>query len=299
MAASSDDRGNERAGGGDGEQEERTDGWMATYADMVTLLLTFFVLMFALSNVDNEKAELFLLAMSRDGITAEQFLEIQDRYAIDEFDGSEWDDEFPTPGRDDDDGNEDEGDTEGDEALAALAAALQKYIDDEDLGSQLAVTFNGDFLMITLSNSIWFDSGMADITPEIAEQGQVIGQLLEANFLHTDPFEIVVAGHTDDRPINTAQYPSNWHLSNARATNFLEILIRDSHLSPYHFYIWACGEYRPIATNETPAGRQANRRVEVMITRAKNNPIWDELFPGNDNSNQFSDEFLTELPGDE
>ena len=279
MAASSDDRGNVRAGGGDSEQEERTDGWMATYADMVTLLLTFFVLMFALSNVDNEKAELFLLAMSRDGITAEQFLEIQERYSIDDFDGSEWDDEFPTPGREDDDGNEDEGDTEGDEALAALAAALQEWIDEEDLGNQLAVTFNGDFLMITLSNNIWFESGMAGITPEIAEHARVIGQLLEANFRVADPFEIVVAGHTDSDPINTPQFPSNWHLSNARATNFLEVLMADSHLSPYHFKIWACGEFRPIATNETAAGKQANRRVEVMITRAKNNPLWDNMFP--------------------
>ena len=92
MAASSDDRGNERAGGGDGEQEERTDGWMATYADMVTLLMTFFVLMFALSNVDNAKMEMFMAAMSRDGLTAEQFWEIQDKYADAFIDVSDWDD---------------------------------------------------------------------------------------------------------------------------------------------------------------------------------------------------------------
>ena len=129
MAASSDDRGNERAGGGDGEQEERTDGWMATYADMVTLLLTFFVLMFALSNVDNEKAELFLFAMSRNGITPEQFMEIRERYAFDDLEGSEWDDMFPSPGRTDDDGNEDEGESEAEKALKELHAQLTAYID--------------------------------------------------------------------------------------------------------------------------------------------------------------------------
>ena len=279
MAASSDDRGNERAGGGDAEQEERTDGWMATYADMVTLLLTFFVLMFALSNVDNEKAELFLFAMSRDGITAEQFWEIRDRYDFDDRDGSEWDDMFPTPGRTDDEGNEDEGESAAEKALGDLADAIEAYIAAEGLENELAVTFNGDFLMLTLSNDVWFDSGSAEVSLEMRERATVIGELLAANFLAAEPFEIVVAGHTDNVPIGAGllhRFPTNWHLSNARATNFLEMLIESSALQPYHFYTRSCGEYRPIRPNDTPEGRQANRRVEVMITRATENPLWDE-----------------------
>jgi chemotaxis protein MotB len=72
-------------------------------------------------------------------------------------------------------------------------------------------------------------------------------------------------------------YPDNWHLSSARAQNFLELLIRDSGLEPWHFLMYALGEYRPIATNDTPEGRQANRRVEVLITRARENPLWDNV----------------------
>jgi len=278
MAASSDDRGNERAGGGDAEQEERTDGWMATYADMVTLLLTFFVLMFALSNVDNEKAELFLFAMSRDGITAEQFWEIRDRYDFDDRDGSEWDDMFPTPGRTDDDGNEDEGESAAEKALGALAAAIENYIQVEGLEHELAVSFNGDFLMLTLSNDVWFDSGSAAVSTIMRDRANVIGQLLAANILIAEPFEIIVAGHTDNVPIGGAllnTFPTNWHLSNARATNFLEMLIASSGLEPFHFYTRSCGEFRPIQPNDTPEGRQANRRVEVMISRATENPLWD------------------------
>ena len=90
MAASSDDRNNERAGGGGEEPEERTDGWMTSYADMVTLLMTFFVLMFALSNADTEKATLFMAALSRDGLTAEQFMDIQDRFDPDVFITDKW-----------------------------------------------------------------------------------------------------------------------------------------------------------------------------------------------------------------
>jgi len=280
MAASSDDRGSERAGGGDGEQEERTDGWMATYADMVTLLLTFFVLMFALSNVDNEKAELFLAAMSRGGITAEQFMEIRDRYDMSDFDGSEWDDEFPAPGSWGDDGNEDpedEGESAAAKALADLAAAISSYIDDNNLGNYIEVSFNGDFLMLTLSNDIWFDSGSASISEGMRERAFDIGELLAANFLVAEPFEIVIAGHTDNVPI-TRNFPSNWHLSAARATNFLFLILESSQLEPWHFYTRACGEYKPIASNDTPEGRQANRRVEVMITSARENPLWDELY---------------------
>ena len=205
MAASSDDRGNERAGGGDAEQEERTDGWMATYADMVTLLLTFFVLMFALSNVDNEKAELFLLAMSRGGLTAEQFLEVRERYELHDFDGGEWDDSFAAPGDSGDEiGDEDdEGESEGDRALRELAEAIESYIEAEGLGEDLMVAFNGDFLMLTLSNDVWFNSGSADISEEMRDKASVLAELLNANFQIAHPFEIVIAGHTDDVPMNS------------------------------------------------------------------------------------------------
>ena len=284
MAASSDDRGNERAGGGDSEQEERTDGWMATYADMVTLLLTFFVLMFALSNVDNEKAEMFLFAMSRGGITAEQFLEIRERYELDDLYGGEWDEEFPAPGHQGDDGvwddPEDEGETEGERALRELAEAIQLWIDDEGFGEELSVSFNGDFLMLTVSNDITFNSGQAVVLPEMIERAEVIGHLLAANFTVAEPFEIVVAGHTDDVPMRSPAYASNWHLSFARAQNFMELILLYSELEPWHFYARAAGEYRPIRPNDTPEGRQANRRVEVMISRTRENPLWDEQIHG-------------------
>ena len=276
MAASSDDRGNERTGGGEAEQEERTDGWMATYADMVTLLLTFFVLMFALSNVDNERAELFLFAMSRGGITAEQFMEIRERYNLDDDDlDQDWDlDMFPPPPFSDED-DPTAGDRGGNEALEALADAIGGYIESEGIGDSIQLVFNGEFLMLTLTNDIWFESGRAEITEEMRYRATMLAELLAATFTPDDPFEIVVAGHTDNVPINTPQYPSNWHVSKDRAINFLEVLIFESGLDPGYFYARGCGEFRPIADNNTPEGRQANRRVEVMITLARENPLWE------------------------
>jgi chemotaxis protein MotB len=131
---------------------------------------------------------------------------------------------------------------------------------------------------LTLANDIWFDSGRAEITPVMRETATEIAHLLAQTFNKEKPFEIVVAGHTDNVPINTVRYPSNWHLSKDRAVNFLEVLISESKLDPYYFYARACGQERPIASNDTVEGRQRNRRVEVMISLAQEDPVWwDDL----------------------
>lgn len=279
MAASSDNRGNERSGGGgESEQEERTDGWMTSYADMVTLLMTFFVLMFALSNVDSARVEMFVFAMSRGGLTVEQFMEIQDRYEPDPL--GEWDDEYFDPPHDghateEDDDADDVLDFGGDQALLDLHDAIEGYIDIMGLGDSIDLVFNGEFIMLTLRSDILFGLGLVDITPEMEEIAGSLGELLAATFLTADPFEVTVAGHTDNWPIATPRFPSNWHVSVARATNFLEVLIIESGLEPFLFRVIGGGEYYPIADNNTYEGRALNRRVEVMISLARDNPLWD------------------------
>ena len=270
MAASSDDRGNERSGGGGEEPEERTDGWMATYADMVTLLMTFFVLMFALSNADTEKAQMFMLALSRDGISAEQFWEIRDRYNID-LEDHDWDEFFPFPGPGDD-----AGDAGGLAALEAIYNAIRNYIDSEDIDGEITVIYEGEFLLLRLSSDILFETGATQITPEMRGKAEFIAKILKDTFDPRHPMEIIVAGHTDNVPISTPQYPSNWHISNERAGNFLWVLLSESELSPRYFSSRAYGEYKPIANNNTEEGRAQNRRVEVMITLARDNPLWDD-----------------------
>jgi len=254
------------------EPEERTDGWMTTYADMVTLLMTFFVLMFAISNVDTQKASLLFAALSRDGLTAEQFIEIQDTFGAPSDDY--YADRFPDfPVGPDEDAKLP---SYGNEELDNLFMLLEKYIDENGLGERLSVQFNGEFLMLTLANDIWFESGRAEITAEMKESAVVIAKLLGQTFNTNKPFEIVVAGHTDNVPINTVRYPSNWHVSKDRAVNFLEVLIFESDIDPFYFQARACGEERPIASNDTAEGRQRNRRVEVMISLAREEPVWWE-----------------------
>jgi len=212
-------------------------------------------------------------------------MEIRARYDdLADFTGGEWDDHFPAPADgwdevgDDGDDEGDEGPSEGEIALQELANAIQNWIDGEGLGDEIGIEFNGDFLMLTLSSDIVFNPGRAVVLPEMKERAAVIAELLAANFKVADPFEIVIVGHTDNVPQHSAQYPSNWHLSAARALNFSEIIINESGIEPWHFTQGAFGEYRPIRPNDTPEGRQANRRVEVMITRARDNPLWENLY---------------------
>jgi len=267
--AKDEDQQGGRSGGGGEEPEERTDGWMTTYADMVTLLMTFFVLMFAISNVDQQKALLFFAGMTKDGLSQVEFERIIERLGTEALDDPEGDKipEPPPPS----------GQTNP--ALRQLYERISGYIDSEGLGDHVAVVFNGEFLLLTLASDIVFDSASAYVKPEMRLLGVKLAEMLYDLHDEDKPFEIVVAGHTDNMPINTPRYPSNWHVSVDRAVNFLEILIEESGLQAAYFYARGCGEERPIDTNDTSEGRQANRRVEVMISLLRDDVRWGAIHP--------------------
>ena len=266
--AGGDSQQDERGGGRveETEVEERTDMWMATYADMVTLLMTFFVLMFAISSVDSGKVALMFAAFSRDGLDAETYAKIMELYppVSEDFE----DDKIPPPGPSPTTTpTPPKGPAVSREALDSLAAMISSFIRENSLGDSISLVYNGDFLLLTLTNDVWFRSGSAEITEEMHESAMMLADLINRTQNDDDPFEIVVAGHTDNVPVAPGgQYDSNWDVSIARATNFLKILIIDSELDPGLFYARGYGEERPLADNDTEEGRQQNRRVEVMIS---------------------------------
>ena len=282
MAAKSSPQ-EERPSGGRAEEEpeERTDGWMATYADMVTLLMTFFVLMFAISNVDNSKAAMFFAGMRPEGISAEEFMDIIEQFGPGDNPDN---DKFPEAPKGPEGSQSPEGANGEDDLpignvdLERLYNLVDEYISNNGLGDRLSLQFNGEFLLLTLANDFLFESGRAEITDEMRVNIAVVAHLLAQTFNEEKPFEVVVAGHTDNVPIHTVRYPSNWHLSKDRAVNLLEVLISDSGLDKGYFYARACGEERPIADNSTSEGREKNRRVEVMISLAREDPVWWEDF---------------------
>lgn len=264
------------------EESEISQEWLTTYSDMITLVLCFFVLMFAISNVDALKFQLLAKGLSRDGITAEQFIDLQLEYDMSGVGEPDPDAiEYPaiedipsTSAKDSAAESENESESAADlenvnPELDILYQLIMNYIDENELHSSVTLDRQGENLLLTLTSDIWFSSGSAEVTPFMKDNAAVLAQLLSQTQNDKIPYEVVVEGHTDNVPQNTPQYPSNWHLSFGRAYNFLDILITESGLHPRNFSARACGEEVPIADNDTPEGRQKNRRVEVYIRHVK------------------------------
>jgi chemotaxis protein MotB len=115
-------------------------------------------------------------------------------------------------------------------------------------------------LVIHIEESALFESGKDELKPEAYEPLKLIAQQLA-----TVDNPVRVEGHTDDRPIKTPRFPSNWELSAARATNVVRYFIEKHNLPPDKLSALGYGEYRPIAGNDTPEGRAQNRRVDIVV----------------------------------
>jgi chemotaxis protein MotB len=115
---------------------------------------------------------------------------------------------------------------------------------------------------IILPSDVLFDTGEAELKSDAIGSLMAVGQLIEG----TDN-AVTVAGHTDNIPIQTERFPSNWELSAARACVAAKFLIDETNIPPDRIQVIGYAENRPIASNETPAGRNVNRRVEVIISK--------------------------------
>ena len=122
--------------------------------------------------------------------------------------------------------------------------------------------------MVLETFSIWLEGGVytrvaPTKSPLRPEAKPLLNKL--ASILKRIPNQIVIEGHTDNRPIHTPQFPSNWELSTARAASLVRYLVEDQHLEAARFEVAGYGEYRPVAENGDDQGRKANRRVELII----------------------------------
>ena len=128
--------------------------------------------------------------------------------------------------------------------------------------SNYAVTVENNRLVLTLGEEISFPSGQADLLDHIKP---VLEEM--SSFFRKEPeYRIIVAGHTDDTPIHTAKFPSNWELSTARALSVARFFI-ECKIAPERINIEGFGQYRPIGDNDHFLGREANRRVEISLVR--------------------------------
>jgi len=144
--------------------------------------------------------------------------------------------------------------------LAALRARLADALDDEIVAGRLQLVDDRRGLVVEVPEAAAFAPGQATLTPTAREMMRRIGAAIVDL-----PHAVRVEGHTDDAPIRTARFASNWELSTARATDVVALLVAESGLAARRLSAAGYGEHRPRAANDTAAGRLRNRRVDIVI----------------------------------
>ena len=257
------------------EEEIKTDGWMATFSDLMNLLLCFFVLLFSMSTVDQEKYEQLVASMSGDfsilsggaqaigegklvSSGASQLNEL-DEYINDLGKAAEETDEADNREAEYEEQKAKELKDKADEIYSEVAQNAEKKNIEDSI--ELSQSPDNQYVMLTLSGGILFDSGSADIKDEAKQLISRVGDILKVYDRHT----IEILGHTDSVPIKNSQFESNIWLSTARATRVFEYLIEKKKMSAETMKASGRGEHEPIATNETAKGRAKNSRVEIRI----------------------------------
>ncbi|MBD3272157.1 MAG: OmpA family protein [Elusimicrobia bacterium] len=185
------------------KQESKGGNWLLTYGCLMTQLLVFFVMLFALAAATTE----------------DQLKKIQRR--------------------------------------------VREYVAENNYQDLIHDVIDTKGLVISISSELMFESGKAELASE--KSRNIITDLF--TIFQEYPNRVVIEGHTDNRPISTPVFPSNWELSTARATSLTRYLIEELKYDPERLTSSGYGEYQPIASNETPQGRAKNRRVDVIVRR--------------------------------
>ena len=230
--------------------------WLLTYADMITLLMIFFIVMYAVSTINVQKLE--AIAQSLSVVLRGKTMTILEYPGPSVIPGSSGQMRLEGPGRLPAQQGE----------LEAVRRELEKMIQEKSVGNQglaanIVIMEQERGLVISLKDTLLFPKGSADLTPKALS---IIKEV--AKSLKDIPNYIRVEGHTDDLPINTPKFPSNWELSVIRATNVAHVLI-GSGVNPERISAAGYSEYRPLVPNINEKNRSMNRRVDIVILKQK------------------------------
>lgn len=239
--------------------------WMTTYGDLVTLLMCFFVLLFAFSEIDAQKFEAVMESFQGSAGVLESGKSLSEDALI--FDASPENDTTPD--------TTDEKELEViEEILQRMASEIEDELEKKGLEGEVEFEFEDNKLIILLPNSVLFDPAKAELKDESFGVLSILGETLQDELFELGTFRI--EGHTDDVPINTIRFPSNWELSAARATSVLRYFRDELEFAETRFAISGYADTRPKETNETAEGRAQNRRVEVIIENIDLSSVTDD-----------------------
>ncbi|MBW7886909.1 MAG: OmpA family protein [Bacteroidetes bacterium] len=214
-------------------EESGSDRWLLTYSDLITLLLGLFVILYAMSNIDTKKYAQLVEAFG--GVFGSNTLDLQK-------------------------GIGQKGLLEGFEEQLRIEKLLDESLGIKNGDSRISVTMNERGVTVHIQEELLFSSGESQLK---RSSYQTLDSL--AKVLSTLPNEIRVEGHTDNVPIHSAAFPSNWHLSVGRAINTAFYMMDKYQLDPERVSVVGYGENKPVAPNDTEAHRALNRRVDIVI----------------------------------
>lgn len=220
-----------------------TNGWMDTYADTITLLLTFFILLYSISAVDSEKLKQLNHALKSSLKGTTEVSEVKDIKDL----------EVKTK-------DPKSGNTEYED----LAKKLNNTIEKNGLTKVIKLRKEDRGIVLQLDETILFEPGKADLKENNKEVLETITTIINE---HDN--DVLIEGHTDNVPMNNKEFASNWELSAARALSAVTYFVHDKQIDPMRFSVKGYGEYKPLVPNDTPENRAINRRIDILMVEQK------------------------------
>lgn len=253
------------------QASEGAPEWMTTYSDLVTLLLTFFILLFSMASIDNVKFSEVAKSLS----SSLSIMNLNSGDSILSSNGkSIISVSFVNPSNENrpaqnekyiEQAEEMIVDAEqqiADKKIDVAKEEIRQAFEAQGIEEKVTVVEEKDFILVRLESELFFNSGSAEIRIE----GKPVLDAL-SDVLKSIENDILISGHTDNVPISTGLYHSNWELSTARATTVVRYFVDALKLDPTKFTATGNGEFQPIGDNETASGRQQNRRIDMKIMK--------------------------------
>lgn len=245
------------------------EGWLLPYADMLTLLLALFIVMFAMAKTDDSKIEQLgnefsIIFSNKDASGSDGILpgHPPKRKTETKSKNNNHSNQETTSGKENND-NQKEMDKKSDvERMQTVGDNIKEDLTKEGFGEDIDVDLEQDGLRIAIKSGLLFAPGSADVTDEVEELLKKI-----AGSLQDLDNDLIIAGYTDNVPSNTAEFPSNWELSSARAMTVMKLLVKYHGIEEERVSVQSYGEFKPKVPNNNDENRAKNRRVEIFVVK--------------------------------
>ncbi|MCO7176418.1 flagellar motor protein MotB [Sporolactobacillus kofuensis] len=240
------------------ESSHNSERWLVTYSDLITLLLVFFIVMYSMSSIENQKFNA-LVSSLKSSFQGDSILQGMGYPSTDK---GQTKPTIPVVKKSDPVSNQEK--KKDAKKLDALYVQLDKYIKENHLNPDVSLVETTRGVQLTFREKILFDIGKANLK---GNAKSILGRI--GTILNSVPNDVSVEGHTDNTPYldKHSKIHSNWELSGLRAQNVMDYLIKKDGLSPKRMHFVGYGEYHPIVKNDSPENKAKNRRVNIVVLR--------------------------------